>query len=259
MKTLGIIPARMASSRFPGKPLAAIHGIAMIGHVWARSKMSRALTDVVIATCDVEIEQYCQQRGITAVMTSDRHERASDRCAEALEKYEQVHGRVDLVVMIQGDEPMLTPTMIDLAVQPLLDEPDVKVVNLMATLASLEEESDPNEVKVVVDGKSNALYFSREPIPSRKKWKGEAKIWKQVCIIPFRRDYLFEYGRLTPTPLEQVESVDMLRVLEHGGKVRMVPENVLTYSVDTPQDLKDVEEAMADDPLLPRYRERLRS
>lgn len=252
--SLGIIPARLGSSRFPGKPLAFIHGIPMIAHVWARSKMSRSLTDLVVATCDREIEDYCRQHGMRVIMTSDKHERASDRCAEALLTFEREHASVDVVVIIQGDEPMLTPEMIDLALKPMLEDPSVKVVNLMAPLPTLEEQADPNEVKVVVDGNSDALYFSREPIPSRKKWKGELKAWKQVCIMPFRRDFLFAYGKLSPTPLEQVESVDMLRILEHGGKVRMVPETVLTYSVDTPQDLKDVEEAMVGDALLARYR-----
>ncbi len=252
---LGIIPVRMASTRFPGKPLASILGIPMLAHVWARARMSGLLTDLIVATCDEEIRAYGSRVGMQVIMTSLAHERASDRCAEALKTWEQEQGRrADIVVMVQGDEPMATPAMIDMAVKPLLDDPRVLVTNLMAPLKEAEELEDPNEIKVVVDNENNALYFSREPIPSCAKWNGELRGWKQVCIIPFRRDYLLEYLALPATPLEQVESIDMLRILEHSGQVKMVPENVLTYSVDTPEDLKLVEEAMRHDPLVDHYR-----
>ncbi len=256
---LGIIPVRMGSTRFPGKPLALIHGIAMLGHVWARTRMSAALSDLIVATCDDEIARYCKKFGIEAVMTSDHHERASDRCAEALKTWEQRRGsNADIVVMVQGDEPMVTPAMIDMAVRPFLDDSTTTVVNLMAPIETTEELDDPNEIKVVVDEHNNALYFSRAPVPSRSKWNGAISGWKQVCIIPFRRDYLLEYLALTPTPLEQVESIDMLRILEHGGRVKMVPEHVLTYSVDTPEDLRVVEEAMTNDTLMSQYKAQFR-
>lgn len=252
---LAIIPVRMGSTRFPGKPMAPILGIPMLAHVWARTRMCRALTDVVVATCDEEIRGYGLRFGMNVVMTSITHERASDRCAEALQIWEQRHGkRADIVVMVQGDEPMLTPEMIDMAVRPLLNDPTVMVTNLLAPIIDLEELNDPNEIKVVADQSNNALYFSRAPIPSQAKWKGELRAGKQVCIIPFRRDYLLEYLALSPTPLEQIESIDMLRILEHGGRVKMVSEQVLTYSVDTPEDLKLVEQAMTNDPLVAHYR-----
>jgi 3-deoxy-manno-octulosonate cytidylyltransferase (CMP-KDO synthetase) len=254
MEIIGIVPGRMGSSRYPGKPLAKILGVPMVAHCYARSKMSKLLTDTVVATCDKEIEDYCLARGIEVVMTSDKHERASDRCAEAAEKMEARKGKkYDIVVLIQGDEPMLTPEMIDMSLEPMLNDSSIKVVNLMAPLETREEMEDPNEVKVVVDQDNNALYFSREPIPSDKKSKDKVTGWKQVCIIPFQRDFLVEYGKLKPTPLEIIESVDMNRVLEHGMKVKMVPENVLTYSVDTPEDLADVEEAMKGDSLIGQY------
>lgn len=252
---LAIIPVRMGSTRFPGKPLAPILGIPMLAHVWARTRMSTSLSDLVVATCDEEIRAYGSSVGMNVIMTSTTHERASDRCAEALKIWEQSHGkRADIVVMVQGDEPMVTPEMIDMAVKPLLEDPSCKVTNLMAPIKELEELEDPNEIKVVVDAANDALYFSRAPIPSQAKWKGELRANKQVCIIPFRRDYLLEYLALPPTMLEQVESIDMLRILEHGGRVVMVPESVLTYSVDTPEDLKLVEQAMAADPLVSQYR-----
>ena len=161
--------------------------------------------------------------------------------------------RVDIVIMVQGDEPMVTPGMIDAAVRPLLDDPDLQVTNLMADMAGEEEFEDPAEVKVVTDLWNNALYFSREPIPSRKKGTPYVPMRKQVCIIPFRRDFLLEFNNLAETPLEIIESVDMMRILENGGRIRMVPINQRTLSVDTPNDLRRVVELMRDDVVRLRY------
>ena len=254
MRIVAVIPARMASSRFPGKPLAPILGTPMIGHVYLRSKMAQMLDEVYVATCDDEVKQYTESIGGKAIMTSDKHERASDRVAEALARIEGESGETaDIVVMIQGDEPMVVPEMLDLAVQPMLADDSIRVVNLMAPMKTREEYEDPNEIKVVVDNDGNALYFSREPIPSRKKYRGEIPMLKQVCIIPFRRDFLLEFARLASTPLEKVESIDMLRVLEHGYSVKMVLTRFETYSVDTPEDLRFVEERMQNDPLVAEY------
>ena len=255
MNIIAIIPARMASSRFPGKPLAKICGIPMVGHVYFRSKMANVLNEVYVATCDNEIKDYVESISVKAIMTSDTHERASDRTAEAMLKIEKETGqRIDIVVMIQGDEPMLVPEMIELAVEPMLKDESILVVNLMAPLKKIEEHEDPNEVKVVVDKDNFALYFSREPIPSRKKGAKEIPMLKQVCIIPFRRDFLLKFNQLEPTPLEKIESVDMLRILEHGYMVKMVMSSYNTYSVDTLEDLRKVEQLMKDDILLPKYR-----
>jgi len=241
MKILALIPARMASTRFPGKPMAKIHGKPMIGHVFERVSRSPLLDTLAVATCDQEIIDYIESIGGTAVMTSDTHERASDRCAEALLKLEEIKGVLfDIVVMVQGDEPMTHPEMIAEAVQPLLDHPDVQVVNLLGKIKDAAEFEDRNCIKVVCDLDSNALYFSREPIPTRSK-VADVPMAKQVCIIPFRRDFLLEYTRMPPTPLEAAESVDMMRILEHGLKVRMAPTQHHTQAVDTPQDLAQVE------------------
>lgn len=255
MKVIGIIPARMASSRLPGKPLAKICGIPMIGHVYYRSKMSKTLNQIYVATCDNEIANYIKSIGGKAVMTANTHERASDRTAEAMSKIEkQIGGKVDIVVMIQGDEPMVYPEMIEESIKPMLNDSSINVVNLMATLKSKEEQNDPHEVKVVIDQNSFALYFSREPIPSWKKGATSVLMLKQVCIIPFKRDFLIKFNALNSTPLEIVESVDMLRVLEHGYKVKMVLTKFDTYSVDTIDDLKKVEELMASDLLMNKYK-----
>lgn len=252
---IGIIPARMGSSRFPGKPLAQILGMPMIGHVFHRSKKSSVLNEVYIATCDEEIGRYADSIGAKWIMTKNTHERASDRAAEAMLKIEESTGKkVDIVVMIQGDEPMIVPEMIDLAVQPLLEDEQIGVSNLMAPIRSLEEHNDPNCPKVVIDQKGFALYFSREPIPSRKKWDdGELPMYKQVCVMPFTRDYLLKFNSLEPTPLEKIESIDMNRFLEYGFRVKMAYEEYETYSVDTPEDLMKVEKYLKNDELMKEY------
>jgi 3-deoxy-manno-octulosonate cytidylyltransferase (CMP-KDO synthetase) len=251
---IAIIPARMGSSRFPGKPLAPLAGIPMIGHVWKRVCLALGPERTFVATCDAAIADYVASIGGRAVMTADTHERCSDRCAEAMLAIEKDLGKSDLVVMVQGDEPLVTPKMVSEAVAPFASDPDLQVVNLMAPLLSRAEQDDPNEVKVVADLADNALYFSREPIPSWKKGARDLAMFKQVCIIPFRRDFLLKFNALAPTPLEVAESVDMLRVLEHGLKVRMVRTAARTVSVDTPRDLAAAEALMAGDTLFAAYR-----
>ncbi len=254
MKVIAIIPARMASSRFPGKPLAKIHGIPMIGHCYFRSRMCKELTETYVATCDNEIYEYIVSIGGKAVMTANTHDRASDRTAEAMFKIEGTFsGKVDIVVMVQGDEPMVTPEMITQSLHPFEEDHLVNVVNLMAKIETIEEFEDPNEVKVVVDKKNNALYFSREPIPSQKMGIERAPMLKQVCIIPFRRDYLLKFNAMAETELERIESVDMMRVLENGDLVKMVMTEEKTYSVDTSEDLENVEKKMMDDLLMSHY------
>ena len=247
MNIVAIIPARMGSTRFPGKPMANIHGLPMIAHVYFRTRLCSLLSDTYVATCDKEIYDYLFSIGGKAIMTTDR-------TAEAMLKIEKMMGnKVDIVVMVQGDEPMVTPKMIEQAVKPLNDDDGIKVANLMGRLTSVEEFEDPNEVKVVVDKHSNALYFSREPIPSRKKGIKNVHMFKQVCIIPFRRNYLLTFNAMPETLLEQIESVDMLRILEHGEKVRMVSCDTINQSVDTPEDLEKTENLMRDDPLMKTY------
>ena len=255
-EVIAIIPARMGSTRFPGKPMAKIHGVPMVGHVYFRTKMCSLLSKTYVATCDQEIYDYILSVGGEAVMTSDTHERCSDRTAEAMLKVESATGRkVDIVVMVQGDEPMVTPQMIEAAVHPMLGDPSIQVVNLMARMANVEEFEDPNEVKVVVDLQDRALYFSREPIPSRRKGFKDVPMLKQVCIIPFRRDYLLKFNSLPETQLERIESVDMMRVIEHGERVHMVMTEVETLSVDTPEDLERVVDLMKEDALINEYKE----
>ena len=155
--------------------------------------------------------------------------------------------------MIQGDEPMITPDMISAAVQPLLSSADIQITNLMESIETLEEHEDPAEVKVVVDINDFALYFSREPIPSRKKGFAEVPMLKQVCIIPFRRDFLMKYNNMEQTPLEIIESIDMNRLLENGIKIKMVMRDEITFAVDTKEDLIRVNMLMEKDSLTKQY------
>ena len=244
MNILAIIPARMSSSRFPGKPMAKILGKPMIGHVYENVKKCKILKKTIVATCDTEISDYISSIGGQAVMTSNSHERASDRCAEALINIEKEDNiKYDIVVVMQGDEPMTHPDMISEAVSPMIDNSDIIVTNLLGEIKDEEEFEDRNCIKVVCDNNSNALFFSREPIPTRKF--GRVAMKKQVCVIPFARDFLIEYTNLNPTPLEIAESIDMMRVLEHGKKVKMVPTIFQeTHSVDTKEDLIKVERMM---------------
>jgi len=250
MKIISIIPARMGSSRFPGKPMADILGMPMIEHVYKRVKLNPVLDEVYVATCDKEIYDYITSIGGKAIMTSDCHERCSDRCAEAMLKIEREENfKVDIMVMVQGDEPLTHPNMIDEALKPMIEDKTILITNLIADIETIEEFEDPNEVKVVVDKNGNALYFSREPIPSRKKGILNVPMQKQVCIIPFRRDFLLEYNQMAPTPLEIIESVDMMRILENGLNVKMIPTKYKTKAVDTKEDLEIVLKMMQEDEL----------
>jgi 3-deoxy-manno-octulosonate cytidylyltransferase (CMP-KDO synthetase) len=216
--------------------------------------MCKTLSETYVATCDQAIYNYIESIGGKAVMTADTHERATDRTAEAMLSVEKSIGqKVDIVVMVQGDEPMVTPEMIDASIQMIQNDNGVEVVNLMAQMDTVEEFEDPNEVKVVVDLNMDALYFSREPIPSMKKGIDKVPMMKQVCIIPFRRDFLLKFNEMPETPLEIIESVDMMRILENGGKVRMVKIDAGSLSVDTLQDLERVVEMMKDDKLMKQY------
>ena len=254
MLTIAIIPARMGSSRFPGKPLAKIHGIPMIGHVYLRTKMCSDLVETYVATCDKEIYDYIVSIGGKVVMTSSNHERCSDRTAEALLKIEKsMDEQIDVVCMVQGDEPMVTPYMISESLLPFSDT-DRNIVNLMSEIRTIKEFEDPNEVKVVVDNFSNAIYFSREPIPTRRAGVENIPMLKQVCVIPFRRDYLLKFNDTPETNIERIESIDMMRIIENGEDVRMVMTEARSFSVDTQEDLLNVEKAMDNDPLMKYYK-----
>jgi len=246
LKIIAIIPARLDSKRLPGKPLANICGIPMVEHVRQRTKLSKIFSDVIVATCDKDIYNLVNNNGGHAVMTSKKHKRCTDRIAEAAKFID-----ADIIVNVQGDEPLLNPNMFEPLVDPLLMDNDLECVNLMA-LASDIDYNNEGVVKVTVDNNFNALYFSREPIPSQSH-SSSIKVdkYKQLGIIAFRRDFLIEFSELKPTPLEVTESVDMLRVLEYGYRIKMVLTSFNSIGVDTKKDLLKATEMMENDIFFP--------
>lgn len=249
MKIIAIIPARMASTRFPGKPLADILGLPMIEHVRRRVKLSPIIGEVMVATCDREIFDVVTKSGGIAAMTADTHECCTDRIAEAA-----LYRDADIVINVQGDEPLVNPDMFEPLITPLRDDAGLMCTNLMCEIHNDEEFKSPDVVKVVCDIYGNASYFSREPIPSVRKAGGLTfKKYKQFGIIGFRKDFLHHFTSLRQTALEKVESVDMLRAIEHGYKVRMVLSPFQVVGVDTPADLERVILLMKNDPLIHYY------
>lgn len=249
MRSIAVIPARMGSSRFPGKPLASLHGRTMLEHVYKRTALCSDLADTVVATCDAEIAEAVRAFGGKSVMTADTHQRASDRMAEAAESLDG-----DVFVLVQGDEPMTHPEMISQALSPFAGSDPVGCVNLTTRIKDEAEFRDPNTIKVVINRAGNAMYMSRSEIPTLVNNNfQEIEAFKQVCIIPFTRAALARYAKLTPTPHEVAESIDMMRFIEHGDTVRMVETAYNTHAVDTEADLRLVSDLMKTDTLMKAY------
>lgn len=239
MRIVGVIPERMNSSRFYGKPIAKILGKPMVQHVWEHAKDCKLLDELWVATGDKCIIDCVKSFKGNIIQTRDDHYRASNQVAEAIRNLESDgRERYDIVCMIQGDEPMVTPSMIESSIQPLVKDKELMVTNLMERL---NDSGDKNEVKVVVDKKGFALYFSRCDIPF-----GFKELFKQVCVISFKHDALLVFPKLKETSLERLESIDMLRFLENDIKVKMVPVDRETFSVDTVEDLRYVEYCMKE-------------
>lgn len=247
-KTIAVIPARMASSRLPGKPLAKILGLPMIEHVRRRTQLCTSIDHVIVATCDQEIFDTVKQFGGDVVMTSDQHERCTDRVAEAVQGYD-----AEIVVNVQGDEPLLVPDHLEALIRPLLEYSSFDCTNLIAQIP--EEMADsPNLVKVVFDNNHRALYFSREAIPSKKKSADlPINFYRQLGIIAFRRPFLSKFLALDPTPLEAIESCDMMRAVEHGIEVRTIEVEFQKFGVDTQDDLEKANLDMVHDSFVKKY------
>ncbi len=253
MKAIVVIPARMGASRLPGKPMKPLLGMPMVGHCYHRSSLAEGVSEVFVATCDQVIAEYVQSIGGQVVMTSGLHDRASTRTAEALSIIEkQQFQNIDIVIMVQGDEPIITPEAISETIAHFND-PSVSIVNIMSKLKTKKSFLDKNNVKVVVDSKSNALYFSREAIPS--PWKGWKDLprYMQTGIIAFRREALINFNALPEADLEKYESVDMNRVLENGGTIKMIATPDFTLGVDTEEELNLAEKLLRADKNIKRY------
>jgi 3-deoxy-manno-octulosonate cytidylyltransferase (CMP-KDO synthetase) len=240
MKNIALIPARLGSSRFPGKPLVKILGKPLIQHVWEGTSKSKLLDYVCVCTCDQEIFNFLKSINANVVMTSNTHTRASDRCAEGLISLEKKFDlKFENIVMVQGDEPMVNSNMIEKSLTPIINN-ECNITNLLGPFHSNDEFESKNSIKVVVDNSYNALYFSRNIIPSKSSYQ-DLNVGKQVCVISWKRDFLIKFNEMKETTLEIQESVDMLRLLENNFKIKLIPIDQISQPIDTPEDVKVVE------------------
>ena len=249
MKIVIGIPARMGSSRLPGKPLKKILGLTMLEHVYKRSLLAKSVDDVFIATCDEEIKNEVESFGGKAFMTDKEISRPGLRVASACENINLNDD--DIVVVVQGDEPLLHPEMIDIAVDPLIKDKNVKLLTLISEANEIEW-NDKNEVKVTIDKNNDILMMSRSPIPSNY-WDIIGPRYKQVAIMPFRKKFLIEFQKIKPTSLELAEQVELMRAVESGVKVKTAISTFNSVSVDTEPDRVEAEKEMIKDPILKKY------
>jgi 3-deoxy-manno-octulosonate cytidylyltransferase (CMP-KDO synthetase) len=234
MKSVVIIPARMGATRFPGKPLVDICGKPMVQWVYERASHAESVDRVIVATCDKEIVDAVRSFGGEAVMTSDKHRSGTDRLAEVAARLD-----ADLIVNVQGDEPLIDPKSIERAIEPFDKEPGLEMSSLMVPIDS-EAAKDPNLVKVVVSLDNYAMYFSRSPIPFERKPLEGRSMYGHVGLYAYTRDFLLEFAAMKPTPLEMAESLEQLRVLEHGFRIKMIEIVERPMGVDTIEDLERV-------------------
>jgi 3-deoxy-manno-octulosonate cytidylyltransferase (CMP-KDO synthetase) len=245
MKITAVIPARYASTRFPAKALADIMGKPMIQHVYERTAQAQLVSEVLVATDDERIAAAVRGFGGRVEMTLASHETGTDRLAEVAARID-----ADIIVNVQGDEPLIDPATIDAAIQPLVDDPTIDMGTLMVRIRTLHDFLSPNVVKVVTDNRGNALYFSRSPLPNfRDKWNdlkdesfasGKLTCFKHVGLYVYRRQFLLTFAGLAPTPLEQYEKLEQLRALENGYRIRVIETIHDSIGVDVPADLDKV-------------------
>jgi 3-deoxy-manno-octulosonate cytidylyltransferase (CMP-KDO synthetase) len=250
MKVIVGIPARMAASRFPGKPMAKICGMPMIEHVYKRCQLAKNVDEIFVATCDKVIFDHVISFGGKAVMTPPSIPRPGLRVAEACKKMKYKDN--DIIVVVQGDEPLVHPGMVELAVKPLLKDKKIQLGTLVAP-ANEEEWLDTNEVKVVRDLKKDIIFMSRSPIPSKTREEIGPRL-KQVAIMPFRKKFLIDFQKMSMTPCEIAESVELLRAVEHGVKVKAIDSPYRSVSVDTEKDRQEAEKVMKSDPYFKKYK-----
>jgi len=240
-RVVAVIPARYGSQRLPGKPLADLCGKPMIRHVYERVSRARCIAQVIVATDDDRIAAVVQEFGGQAVTTPGSLPTGSDRVAYVARTLHDA----DIVINVQGDEPLIEPVVIDEAVMPLLDGNAAPVSTLIKRITDLHELTNPGIVKVVVDRDMNALYFSRAPIPvsregDRTEWLGRHAYYKHVGLYAFQREFLARFAGMAQTPLEKAEMLEQLRILEHGYRITCVPTTFESIPVDTAEDLAKV-------------------
>jgi 3-deoxy-manno-octulosonate cytidylyltransferase (CMP-KDO synthetase) len=241
LSSIVVIPARYESTRFPGKPLALLAGRPMIEHVYRRACDARGVSRVLVATDDQRIAAAVRRFGGVAVMTKPTHATGTDRLAEVADSIE-----CDVVVNVQGDEPLVAPEMIEQAIAPFVSDPALQMTSLRSPIRSDDDLYDPNVVKVVVDQDDFALYFSRAPIPwVRERETGAAAYaWRHIGLYGYRRTFLPRFAAMSHTALERFERLEQLRALEHGIRIKVMPTSFEAVGVDTPADLARVEALM---------------
>lgn len=244
MRVVGLIPARLESSRLPEKALVDICGLPMIVHTYKRALLAQTLDDVFVATDSDRIRSVVEQHGGKVIMTSPVHKTGSDRLAEACKEID-----CDIVVNIQGDEPLVNPDHIDAIVEPLLSDTSVQIA---VGVTQYSKKNSPSDIKAVLDLNNDIMYCSRTDLPSDARTAVE-KMLKMSFIVPFRKKFLIQYASWSPTPLELIEYNEYLRVLEHGVKIRAVHVDDAKISVDTPDDLEEVRKLMILDSIKERY------
>ncbi|MBI2221001.1 MAG: 3-deoxy-manno-octulosonate cytidylyltransferase [Acidobacteria bacterium] len=237
-KIVAVIPARYASTRFPGKPLADLAGRPLIEHVYRRVTECRAIGTVIIATDDERIRKAVEAFGGRVQMTNRAHVSGTDRVAEVARAID-----CELVVNVQGDEPLIEPSMIEEALAPFAD-PALQMGTLRRRIEDRADFLDPHVTKVVVNGDGRALYFSRTPIPHHRDSGAPLEAWKHVGLYVYRRRFLLEFARMLPTPLEGLEALEQLRAIEHGVAIAVVETRHNSIGVDTPDDLEKVRRAL---------------
>ncbi|MCS6775638.1 MAG: 3-deoxy-manno-octulosonate cytidylyltransferase [Chloroherpetonaceae bacterium] len=242
VRVFGMIPARLAATRLPNKPLIDIAGKPMIQHVWERARQARGVENVVVATPDEAIARVVAAFGGQAVMTSHAHRSGTDRVAEAATRLELPPEAI--VINIQGDEPLLDPEAIEAVIQPLLQDATLPMSSLMCPCPEYDLDS-PACVKVVTALNGDALYFSRARLPFMRNPSGGATVMQHVGLYAYRRHFLSTFATLPPTPLEQTEALEQLRALEHGYRIRMVRVETAPVGVDTPEDLERARQLLA--------------
>ncbi|MCP4652313.1 MAG: 3-deoxy-manno-octulosonate cytidylyltransferase [Candidatus Omnitrophica bacterium] len=240
-KVVAIIPARMAASRFPGKPLAKILDLPMIEHVRRRVSLSKVIDQTYVATCDKEIFDVVNNSGGKAVMTKDTHQRCTDRVDEAAMDLD-----ADIVVIVQGDEPLFDPQVLEVLVKPMFECDSMICTNLLSVIEDKADLDDIDIVKAVINNKNDVMYFSRSPIPYFRV-DDKCPMYRQTGISAFTKEFLHKFSRLDPTPKEVVESVDFLRILEHGYSIRGVIYSQRTVGVDREDDVASVEDILRND------------
>lgn len=238
MKVIGIIPARYASTRFPGKPLAEIGGKTMIRRVYERAKLSHLLQDVIVATDDDRIFSHVEEFGGKAVMTSPNHQSGTDRCAEVVENLKE---DFDVVLNIQGDEPFIAAEQIEQILQCFNDE-NTEIATLIKLISSAEELFNPNKPKVLLDDDDFAIYFSRRALPyiqnaEKEEWLEKFNFYKHIGMYAYRQDVLKEISKLKPSRLEKAEGLEQLRWVESGYKIKTAITEVESIAIDNPEDI----------------------